>query len=86
MHKANVFDVTILSTGINKVEDQIEEAEDALAKSDSDNNQKYEEFAKLDEVKSKLKTLRFEITNAVRQIAKHIAPANTQLVDVKFGD
>ena len=48
--------------------------------------QKAEELAKMDETRSKLATLKFEITNAVRQIAKHIAPANTQLVDVKFGD
>ena len=72
LHKANAYNVTILSTGIDKVEAQIEEAEDKLAK--------------LDEAKSKLAALKFEITNAVRQIAKHIAPANTQLVDVKFGD
>ena len=36
-------------------------------------------------VRDKLSILKFEITNAVRQIAEHISPANTQLVDVKFG-
>ena len=86
LHKANAYNVTILNTGIDKVESQIEEAEDKLAKLDTNSQQRYEDQSKLDEAKSKLATLKFEITNAVRQIAKHIAPANTQLVDVKFGD
>lgn len=35
LHKANAYNVTILSTGIDKVEAQIEEAEDKLAKLDA---------------------------------------------------
>lgn len=36
--------------------------------------------------KKKLENLKFDIENAIKDIAKNVAPANTQLFKVRFND
>ena len=91
LHKSNAFNVNILSTNIEKVEDELNESYESLEKrwQDADTKEERDHISRMiddnDAVRGKLDILKFEITNAVRQIAKMISPANTQLVDVKFG-
>lgn len=91
LHKSNAFNVNILSTNIEKVEDSLNESYESLEQrwQNADTKQEKEQIEDMIDnnsaVRDKLSILKFEITNAVRQIAEHISPANTQLVDVKFG-
>ena len=91
LHKSNAFNVNILCTDIEKVEDNLDTSYEALdlkwqnAKTKEEKDQIAQMIDYNNETRDKLQILKFEITNAVREIAKHISPANTQLVDVKFG-
>ena len=75
-HKSNVFTVNILSTNIGTITDKINE------KIENDEFVSPHEYEVLD----RLETLSIDIAHAVRDIARHITPANTQLFDVYLND
>ncbi len=66
-HKANIFTVNILSTGIEEVEDEISEKDGT------------------EQLKMKISQLKTDIHSAIKEIARNICPANTQLFNVYFG-
>ena len=76
-HKSNVFSVEILATGISDAE---KKAEAALGSASSEERQ--EAALRLE----KLGRLKRDIEAAVKEIARNVTPANTQLFGVYFND
>ena len=79
-HKSNLYSITISDTGIEDVEDALDEAKTS--------NRAYASFgsgkSNVVATQKQLDQLKFEIMAAVRDIAVRVAPANTQLFDIKF--
>lgn len=78
-HKSNLFTVELSGTGIeteyqNVIQSLEEQANDAQA------------VENLLIKKSKLDMLKFDIESAIKEIAKNVTPANTQLFDIAFLD
>lgn len=80
-HKSNLYSIVISETGIEDIEDKLEEAKTS-GKSyiQLENGQKSDMIT----TSKQLDQLKFEIMAAVREIAVRVAPANTQLFDIKF--
>lgn len=79
-HKSNLFSVQLSGTGIEteyeKTKDSINQT---LARGEVPPLSAYQK-------KKKLENLKFDIENAIKDIAKNVAPANTQLFNVRFSD
>ena len=69
-HKSNLYSIVVSDTGIEQMQNMV----------DTQN----QDNADVQSAASALKRLKFEITTAIRDIARDVAPANTQLFDVKF--
>ena len=78
-HKSNLFTVELSGTGI---ETEYQNIVESIAKQADDENA----MTELLEKKNKLDMLKFDIESAIKEIAKNVSPANTQLFGITFLD
>lgn len=78
-HKSNLFTVELSGTGI---ETEYQNVVESLAQQ-ADDSKKVEDLLNK---KNKLDMLKFDIESAIKEIAKNISPANTQLFKIAFLD
>jgi hypothetical protein len=78
-HKSNLFTIELSGTGI---ETEYQNVVESLAQQADDSKKVEDLFNK----KSKLDMLKFDIETAIKEIAKNVSPANTQLFKVAFLD
>lgn len=79
-HKSNLFSVELSGTGIQTEYEKVtSDIQSALLGGKTPELSAYQK-------KKKLENLKFDIENAIKDIAKNVAPANTQLFKVRFND
>lgn len=78
-HKSNLFSVALSGTNIQS---ELDWANQILG----DQLSNPQMISTAETKKQKLEMIKFDIKSAIREIAKNVAPANTQLFDVQFSD
>lgn len=78
-HKSNLFSIALSGTGIQS---ELDSANQTLTGQISNS----QTTSVAETKKQKLEIIKFDIKSAIREIAKNVAPANTQLFDVQFSD
>lgn len=78
-HKSNLFTVELSGTGIEtEYQNVVESIAEQTGNTDA--------VTRLLEKKNKLDMLKFDIESAIKEIARNVSPANTQLFGIKFLD